>query len=149
LNKGLATITPREAEAIAAAHLVPDIARARDWGVWRRRALYAVLIGVPLVGALLLWNRLLASQIQRRKAAESASREARDRVQQHANNLDLRVKEVERLNHDLHVANQDLEAFSSSASHDLRAPLRRVNMSAGLISAEKANQLTEESRRWL
>lgn len=149
LNKGLATITPPEAEAIYAANLVPDIAKARDWSVWRRRALYAIVIGVPLVAALLVWNYGLARQIRLRKAAESALREARDCVQQHANNLDARVKEVERLNHDLLLANQDLEAFSSSASHDLRAPLRRVNMSAGLICAETTNQLTEESRRWL
>jgi len=149
LNKGLATLTPHETEAIYAAHLVPDIAKARDWAAWRRRALYAIFIGATVVGALLLWNFGLARQIRLRKAAESALREARDCVQQHANNLAARVKEVERLNHDLLVANQDLEAFSSSASHDLRAPLRRVNMLAGLVCAETENRLTPESRQWL
>src|SRR5262249_18450319 len=68
---------------------------------------------------------------------------------QHARDLDLRVSEVERLNLDLQAANQDLDAFSSSASHDLRAPLRRVSAFAGFISTETENQLTTESRQWL
>jgi signal transduction histidine kinase len=148
LNKGLATLTPREEENIYAAHLTPDIGKARDWSVWRRRALYSLLIGVPLAGALIFWNRGLASQIRRRKAAEADLREARDRVQQHAHALDLRVKEVERLNLDLKSANEDLEAFSGSASHDLRAPLRRVHAFTELIS-ETENQLTPDSRQWL
>jgi ABC-type amino acid transport substrate-binding protein len=38
LNKGLATITADEQETIFAAHLTPDIGKARDWSAWRRRA---------------------------------------------------------------------------------------------------------------
>ena len=60
-----------------------------------------------------------------------------------------RVTEIERLNRDLQVLNGDLEAFASSASHDLRTPLRRINSYAGLVLAKKENRLTTDSRRWL
>jgi ABC-type amino acid transport substrate-binding protein len=135
LNKGLATITPREQELIHAAHLTPDIGKARNWGVWRRRALSALLIGAPLVAALILWNRSLSYQIRQRKAAEAALLDARDRLAQDAR--------------DLQTANDDLDTFTSSASHDLRAPLRRLSAFAGLVVSETENRLTEESRTWL
>jgi signal transduction histidine kinase len=135
LNKGLATITPREQELIHAAHLTPDIGKARNWGIWRRRALSALLIGAPLVAALILWNRSLSYQMRQRKAAEGALREARDRLAQDAR--------------DLQAANEDLEAFTSSASHDLRAPLRRLSAFASLIVSETENRLTQESKTWL
>jgi signal transduction histidine kinase len=135
LNKGLATITPHEAESIYAAHLTPDIAMARDWGAWRRRTVWVLGIGAFVAGALLLWNRSLSQEISRRKTAEAELVRARDRLADHAS--------------ELQEANEDLKAFSTSASHDLRAPLRRLNSFAGLISIQKENQLTEKSRRWL
>jgi len=47
------------------------------------------------------------------------------------------------------VANKDLEAFSYSVSHDLRAPLRAMNGYAGILMSDYADKLDDEGRRML
>ncbi|MFC4159279.1 sensor histidine kinase [Chitinimonas lacunae] len=46
-------------------------------------------------------------------------------------------------------ANRDLEAFSYSVSHDLRAPLRRINGFSHLLEEDYANQFDETARMYL
>jgi signal transduction histidine kinase/FixJ family two-component response regulator len=50
---------------------------------------------------------------------------------------------------DLQAANADLEAFSYSVSHDLRAPLRRVDGYCQMFMQEFGTSLTAEGRRML
>ena len=61
-------------------------------------------------------------------------------------NLERRVAERTA---ELQVANQELEAFSYSVSHDLRAPLRSINGFSQALLEDFGEQLNEEGRGYL
>jgi len=149
LENGLDTINPREKEAIYANYVHPDTRKEIDWKTWRWRAIYALLAGAAGVAGLLFWNRIMAREIRRRKAAESALVQARDKIQAHARELESRAKQMELLNRDLAFANKDLESFSYSVSHDLKSPLRRVKGFADLLEKDAGGRLDSAERGYL
>jgi len=68
----------------------------------------------------------------------------------------LAEEEIQKLNRDLErraseleAANNELEAFTYSVSHDLRAPLRHIDGFSQLLVEEYGPQLPEEVRRYL
>lgn len=78
---------------------------------------------------------LAIEDITERKAAETRLREL---------NESLRSRTTE-----LETANRELEAFSYSVSHDLRAPLRHIGYFAGALDKHLSGQLDAKAQRYL
>lgn len=72
----------------------------------------------------------------------TARREAEDGIRRLNEHLVVRGEELE-------AANKELEAFSYSVSHDLRAPLRGVDGFSRILLEEYGPNLDEEARRLL
>jgi PAS domain S-box-containing protein len=95
-----------------------------------------------LINSNVLWEegkfvhtRCFTRDITERKTAE-------DRVRGLNADLERRAAELE-------AANRQLEAFSYSISHDLRAPLRAISGFATLLTDEHAGRLDDEGKRLL
>jgi signal transduction histidine kinase len=79
------------------------------------------------------------TMLQQIEAGDTALREAQQSLEQRVR---LRTEQ-------LHAANADLEAFSYSVSHDLRAPLRHIDAFSRLLVEECASKMDEDARHYL
>jgi PAS domain S-box-containing protein len=86
------------------------------------------------------------TDIQSQKAIEQELREARDQLQILANDLEHQVAERTA---SLRETVGELEAFSYSISHDLRAPLRAMEGYARLLRERCAPKLAPQEAQWL
>ena len=76
----------------------------------------------------------------------TAERKAREEIRRLNANLERRVAERTA---ELEAANRELEAFSYSVSHDLRAPLRAMDGFSQAVLEDFGSQLPEAGRRYL
>ncbi len=81
----------------------------------------------------------MATDVTERRAAEDEVRRLNAELEER-----VRARTAE-----LEAANAELEAFSYSVSHDLRAPLRGINGFARILEDEQADRLDGEGRRLL
>ncbi len=88
----------------------------------------------------------IVRDVTERKAVERSLREARERLQQQTQELEQRVQERTA---NLQEIVAELEAFSYSVSHDLRAPLRAMQQFSRILLDEYADRLDDQGKRFL
>jgi signal transduction histidine kinase len=91
-------------------------------------------------------NAELAQQIAERESAEAALRRAEEELLELNAGLEQRVAQR---TEQLAEANRELESFSYSVSHDLRAPVRAIVGFSRLLAEHHEPQLDDEARRKL
>lgn len=106
--------------------------------------LIALLHQKPLVNIPLIEKVLTIVADSAGKAIER--RQADQEIQKLNEELEERV--IERTNK-LKASNEELEAFSYSISHDLRAPLRAINGYSGILKEAYGDVLDEEGKMYL
>lgn len=91
-------------------------------------------------------NVQLRREVVERKVAEAALHEAKDRLADRAGELErLVVERTEKLRETV----GELEAFSYSVAHNMRAPLRGMQGFARILLDEHADQLNPEAHSYL
>jgi len=82
-------------------------------------------------------------------ALAGSHRALEERVQERTAELERAARDLRQHADDLASVNHELEAFSYSVSHDLRAPLRHITGFAMMMEETAAESLAEEPRRYL
>jgi signal transduction histidine kinase len=100
--------------------------------------------------ALIWWTaRLLHRLDLKRRAAESAIQHSEERVSRLNLELEHRFAERTAALEAANAANEDLESFSYSVSHDLRAPLRAIGGFSRIVIEDHSAAINADGLRYL
>jgi len=109
-------------------------------------------ISAPIVGLASTTKRVAAS----RDYSVRVTHDSDDEFGELASGFNEMISEVEardralsKKNAELLAANKELDAFSYSVSHDLRAPLRHINGYASMLVGSDGSALSAKGRRYL
>jgi signal transduction histidine kinase len=116
-----------------------------------RRQVWVSFIVASLLDVLLLaaaFEQLIRSQRDRARIEQGASEIASLNDELQTVNAELETRVAQRTR-ELAVSNQELEAFSYSVSHDLRAPLRTIDGFSLALMEDFSDQLNDEGRDYI
>jgi signal transduction histidine kinase len=106
-------------------------------------------VDLPSFSQWIKANAALQAEILERKDAELSLRISEANFREQAEEIRKLNSELNQKLAELSSVNRELESFSYSVSHDLRAPLRHIDGFARILREEHASQLSDEGTRYL
>src|SRR5262245_23001989 len=116
-----------------------------DFGWYAGRA-YGLVAASFVLGALLFETNLLYGRLAR---AFAEATEKNSALETRSDELARSHSALQEKNSELQAALKELDAFSYTVSHDLRAPLRSIDGFSRILLDHHASELTPESREHL